>query len=233
MDAAVETARAMHVDSLSIIISNRRSRRRLKTSLQRDRGSLCVIRLHQSTLLSRQLDMIRATSPPNFAGDGHQSQNAIRATLTVLLRSLWWLRYRWVKCGWYPALLPCILPVVTLTLAAPQARILSITVPVYPLCLRLCEMFCWYQWRQWRNSSVTVRWGSCSTCCALLCIAQTDYLSFHCSCPSPSLYFCLFYFFKFIVYVFEKVVRMSCAIATVYCWMSTYLLSSIIAADGR
>jgi len=29
---------------------------------------------HQSTLLSRQLDMIRPTSPPNFAGHGHQSQ---------------------------------------------------------------------------------------------------------------------------------------------------------------
>jgi len=52
---------------------------------------------------------------------------AIHAMLTVLPRSLWRLSYRWVKCRWYPALLPRILPVVTL--ASLQAHILPMTSP--------------------------------------------------------------------------------------------------------
>jgi len=59
-------------------------------------------------------------------------KDIIRAMLTVLPWSLWRLRYRWVKCGLYPALLPRILPVVTP--AFPQARILFIT-PYQGLCV--------------------------------------------------------------------------------------------------
>jgi len=47
MDARVETAQAMHVDSLSVIIANCRSRRR---PTQVCKGSSCVLCLHQSTL---------------------------------------------------------------------------------------------------------------------------------------------------------------------------------------
>jgi len=46
-------------------------------------------------------------------------KDAIHATLTVLPRSLWWLLYRWVKCRWYPTLLPRILPLVTPTFRNP------------------------------------------------------------------------------------------------------------------
>ena len=61
---------------------------------------------------------IRRSPGPHFtpgpvAVISHTVKDAIRATLTVLPRSLWQLYYRWVKCGRYPALLPCILPVVT------------------------------------------------------------------------------------------------------------------------
>jgi len=60
----------------SVIIANHRSQRRHK---QVCKGYSCMLRLYQSTLLSRQLDMIRATrqldmtkatSPPNFADHG-------------------------------------------------------------------------------------------------------------------------------------------------------------------
>ena len=68
MDARVETAQVMHVDSLSIIIADSRSWCRPK---QACKGSSCVLRIHQSTLLSRQLGIIRVTLPPNFAWHRH------------------------------------------------------------------------------------------------------------------------------------------------------------------
>ena len=37
-------------------------------------------------------------------------KDTIHAMLTVLSRLLWQLRYRWVKCGRYPALLPAFYP---------------------------------------------------------------------------------------------------------------------------
>jgi len=49
MDARVETARAMHVNSLSVIISNRWSQCRPK---QVCKGSSCVLCIHQSMAMS-------------------------------------------------------------------------------------------------------------------------------------------------------------------------------------
>ena len=45
---------------------------------------------------------------------------AICAMLTVLTRSLWQLHYRWVKCGWYPTLLPTFYPLSHLHPASPH-----------------------------------------------------------------------------------------------------------------
>jgi len=51
MDACVETVRAMHGNSLCLIIANRRSRRRPR---QVCKGSSCVLHIDQSTFFSRQ-----------------------------------------------------------------------------------------------------------------------------------------------------------------------------------
>jgi len=66
-------------------------------------------------------------------------KDVIHATLTVLPQSLWWLHYRWVKCGKCPTLLPAFYP-----LSHPH----------------LVEMFnCnWYSYLHLKREAYTMQW---------------------------------------------------------------------------